>query len=120
MNIYVGNLHFNVSEDELRKAFEEYGEVSSVKIIADKYSGRSKGFGFVEMSNDDEAQKAIDELNGATVQGRAIVVNKSEPKPEGERRSFNNNRGGDSRGGYGGGNSRGGDNRGGGDRGGRY
>jgi RNA recognition motif-containing protein len=74
------------------------------------------------MTNDDEAQKAIDELNGATVQGRAIVVNKSEPKPEGERRSFNSNSrgGGDSRGGYGGGNSRGGDNRGGGDRGGRY
>jgi RNA recognition motif-containing protein len=71
------------------------------------------------MTNDDEDQKSIDELNGATVQGRAIVVNKSEPKPEGERRSFNNNRGGDSRGGYGG-NSRGGDNRGGGDRGGRY
>jgi RNA recognition motif-containing protein len=71
------------------------------------------------MPNDDEAQKAIDELNGATVQGRAIVVNKSEPKPEGERRSFNNNsRGGDSRGGYGGGNSRGGENRGGGNRGG--
>jgi RNA recognition motif-containing protein len=67
------------------------------------------------MPNDDEAQKAIDELNGATVQGRAIVVNKSEPKPEGERRSFNNNRGGgDSRGGYGS------NNRGGGDRGGRY
>ena len=70
------------------------------------------------MPNDDEAQKAIDELNGATVQGRAIVVNKSEPKPEGERRSFNNNRGGDSRGGYGGGNSRGGENRGDGNRGG--
>ena len=52
MNIYVGNLHFNVNEDELRKAFEEYGEVSSVKIISDKYSGRSKGFGFVEMLND--------------------------------------------------------------------
>ena len=66
------------------------------------------------MSSDEDAQKAIDELNGATVQGRAIVVNKSEPKPEGERRSFNNNsRGGDSRGGYGGGNSRGGNDRGG-------
>jgi RNA recognition motif-containing protein len=60
------------------------------KIITDKFTGRSKGSGFVEMTNDDEASKAIDELNGATVQGRAIVVNKSEPKPEGERRSFNN------------------------------
>ena len=111
MNIFVGSLPF-------RESFEAYGAVDSVKIITDKFTGRSKGFGFVEMTNDDEAQKAIDELNGATVQGRAIVVNKSEPKPEGERRSFNNNRGGgDSRGGYGG-NSRGGDNRGGGNRGG--
>jgi RNA recognition motif-containing protein len=119
MNIFVGSLPFSIEEADLRESFEAYGAVDSVKIITDKFTGRSKGFGFVEMTNDDEAQKAIDELNGATVQGRAIVVNKSEPKPEGERRSFNNNRGGDSRGGYGG-NSRGGDNRGGGDRGGRY
>ncbi|MES2748238.1 MAG: RNA-binding protein, partial [Bacteroidota bacterium] len=76
------------------------------KIITDKFTGRSKGFGFVEMSNDEEAQKAIDELNGATVDGRTIVVNKSEPKPEGERRTYNNDR--SSGGGYGGGNSRGG------------
>lgn len=120
MNIFVGSLPWSIEEADLRESFEVYGSVSSVKIITDKFTGRSKGFGFIEMSNDDEAQKAINELNGATVQGRAIVVNKSEPKPEGERRSFNNNRGGDSRGGYGGGNSRGGDNRGGGDRGGRY
>ena len=112
MNIFVGSLPYSLEEAELREFFEEYGEVSSVKIIIDKMSGRSKGFGFVEMPSDEEAQKAIDELNGATVQGRSIVVNKSEPKPEGERRSFNNNRGGDSRGGYG-------SNRGGGDRGGR-
>ena len=108
MNIFVGSLPFSVEEADLRGYFEEYGTVESVKIISDKFTGRSKGFGFVEMPNDEEAQKAIDELNGATVQGRAIVVNKSEPKPEGERRSFNNNRGGDSRGGYGGGNNRGG------------
>ena len=113
MNIFVGSLPFSIEEADLRESFEAYGAVDSVKIITDKFTGRSKGFGFVEMSNDDEAQKAIDELNGATVQGRAIVVNKSEPKPEGERRSFNNNRGGDSRGGYGGGNSRGGNDRGG-------
>ena len=120
MNIFVGSLPFSIEEADLRESFEAYGAFDSVKIISDKFTGRSKGFGFVEMPNDDEAQKAIDELNGATVQGRAIVVNKSEPKPEGERRSFNNNsRGGDSRGGYGGGNSRGGENRGGGDRG-RY
>jgi|SRR6478672_7494942 len=107
MNIFVGSLPFSIEEADLRESFEAYGTVDSVKIITDKFTGRSKGFGFVEMSNDDEAQKAIDELNGATVEGRTIVVNKSEPKPEGERRSFNNNNrsGG---GGYGGGNSRGG------------
>ena len=119
MNIFVGSLPFSIEEADLRESFEAYGAVDSVKIITDKFTGRSIGFGFVEMPSDEEAQKAIDELNGATVQGRAIVVNKSEPKPEGERRSYNNSRGGDSRGGYGGGNSRGGDNRGGGDRG-RY
>jgi RNA recognition motif-containing protein len=113
MNIFVGSLPFSIEEADLRESFEAYGAVDSVKIITDKFTGRSKGFGFVEMSSDEEAQKAIDELNGATVQGRAIVVNKSEPKPEGERKSYNNTRGGDSRGGYG-------NNRGGGDRGGRY
>ena len=105
MNIFVGSLPFSIDEADLRDSFEVYGTVNSVKIITDKFTGRSKGFGFVEMENDAEAQKAIDELNGATVSGRTIVVNKSEPKPEGERRSFNNNRAG----GYnGGGNSRGG------------
>ena len=96
MNIFVGSLPFSIEEADLRESFEAYGAVDSVKIITDKFTGRSKGFGFVEMPNDDDAQKAIDELNGATVQGRAIVVNKSEPKPEGERRSFNGggNRGG--------------------------
>ena len=91
MNIYVGNLHFNVSEDELRKAFEEYGEVASVKIISDKYSGRSKGFGFVEMLNDNEAKNAIDSLNGAEIKGRAVNVNQAREKENnsgGERRSF--------------------------------
>jgi len=91
MNIFVGSLPFSLEEADLRESFEAYGAVESVKIITDKFTGRSKGFGFVEMSNDDEAQKAIDELNGATVAGRTIVVNKSEPRPEGERRTFNNN-----------------------------
>ena len=119
MNIFVGSLPFSIEEADLRESFEAYGTVDSVKIITDKFTGRSKGFGFVEMTSDSEAQKAIDELNGATVQGRAIVVNKSEPKPEGERKSFNNSRGGENRGGgYGGGNNRGGENRGGGNRGG--
>ncbi len=119
MNIFVGSLPFSIEEADLRESFEAYGAVDSVKIITDKFTGRSKGFGFVEMSNDDEAQKAIDELNGATVQGRAIVVNKSEPKPEGERKSFGGNRnnggfrGGNDRNGGGYGNNRGGGNRGG-------
>ena len=112
MNIFVGSLPFSIEEADLRESFEAYGTVDSVKIITDKFTGRSKGFGFVEMPNDSEAQKAIDELNGAVVSGRTIVVNKSEPKPEGERRSFNNNRSGGSD--FRGGNSRGGDNRGGG------
>jgi RNA recognition motif-containing protein len=99
MNIFVGSLPFSVEEADLRGYFEEYGTVESVKIISDKFTGRSKGFGFVEMPNDAEAQKAIDELNGGTIEGRKIVVNKSEPKPEGERRSFDRNSGG-SRGGY--------------------
>lgn len=112
MNIFVGSLPWSLEEADLRESFEAYGAVESVKIITDKFTGRSKGFGFVEMTNDEEGQKAIDELNGATVDGRAIVVNKSEPKPEGERKSYNNSRpsGG---GGYGGGNSRGGNDRGG-------
>ncbi len=106
MNIFVGSLPWSIEEADLRESFEAYGAVDSVKVITDKFTGKSKGFGFVEMPNDEEGQKAIDELNGATVQGRAIVVNKSEPKPEGEKRSFNNNRSGG--GGYGGGgNSRG-------------
>ncbi|MGG7034079.1 MAG: RNA recognition motif domain-containing protein [Flavobacterium sp.] len=118
MNIFVGSLPFSIEEADLRESFEAYGAVDSVKIITDKFTGRSKGFGFVEMTNDDEAQKAIDELNGATVQGRAIVVNKSEPKPEGERRSFGSRPGGNSRPGGSYGNDRGGFNRGGGNRGG--
>lgn len=107
MNIFVGSLPFSIDEADLRESFGVYGTVNSVKVITDKFTGRSKGFGFVEMENDAEAEKAIQELNGATVEGRTIVVNKSEPKPEGERRTFNNNRSGG--GGYnGGGNSRGG------------
>ncbi len=80
MNIYVGNLSFKVEESELTKLFEEYGAVSSVKIINDKYSGRSKGFGFVVMDNDDEAKNAINELNGAVVDSREIVVNEARPR----------------------------------------
>jgi RNA recognition motif-containing protein len=82
MNIYVGNLDFKVNESDLEGVFEEYGAVSSAKIITDKFSGRSKGFGFVTMENDDEANKAIKELNGATFENRAIVVNEAKPKKE--------------------------------------
>ncbi len=87
MNIYVGNLPFNMGEEDLREIFEEYGEVASAKIIMDKFTGRSKGFGFVEMEDDAEANKAIEELNNAEVAGRNIKVNESKPRE-------NNNRGG--------------------------
>ena len=86
MNIYVGNLNFQVKESELQEIFETYGEVASVKIITDKYSGRSKGFGFVEMENDDEAAKAIKELNGTSLKEREIVVNEAKPKRDNPRR----------------------------------
>ena len=70
-----------MGDEDLRSVFEQYGTVDSAKIISDHFSGKSRGFGFVEMTNDAEAQRAIDELNGGTIEGRKIVVNKSEPKP---------------------------------------
>jgi RNA recognition motif-containing protein len=82
MNIYVGNLDFKVNEDDLQGIFEEYGTVNSTKVIADKYSGRSKGFGFVTMDNQEEAVKAIKELNGATLENRQMVVNEAKPKKD--------------------------------------
>jgi RNA recognition motif-containing protein len=85
MNIYVGNLPYNVVEEDLREIFEEYGEVASVKIISDKLTGRSKGFGFVEMDNDQEAGKAIEELNNAELSGRNIRVNESRPRSNDSR-----------------------------------
>lgn len=80
MNIYVGNLDYNVNENDLNGIFEEYGTVSSAKIITDKFSGRSKGFGFVIMDNDEEANSAIKELNGATYENRKMVVNEARPR----------------------------------------
>lgn len=77
--LYVGNLPFNLTDDELRDMFSEYGAVESATIIKDKFSGRSKGFGFVEMASDDEAQAAITALNGQDRNGRAIVVNEARP-----------------------------------------
>lgn len=108
MNIFVGSLPFSVDESSLQEVFEAYGEVASVKIITDKFSGRSKGFGFVEMPDDNDAKKAIEALNGTEMGGRQIVVNKSEEKKERPRG------GGGFRGGHSGGDSRGGYNRGGG------
>ena len=81
MNIYVGNLDYKVSEQNLTDAFSEYGTVNSANIIMDKHSGRSKGFGFVEMENQDEAKKAISELNGTTLGSREISVNEAKPRP---------------------------------------
>lgn len=80
MNIFVGNLNFQTTEEQLRDLFSEYGEVSSVKIILDKFSGRSRGFGFVEISDPEEAQNAIDSLNDYTLNTRALVVNEAKPQ----------------------------------------
>lgn len=82
MNIFVGNLPWKLSEDTLREKFEQHGEVTSVKIITDKESGRSKGFGFIEMSDDAEAKAAISELHESEVEGRNIVVNEARPREE--------------------------------------
>jgi len=95
MNIYVSNLSFAVQDEDLREFFAEYGEVSSAKVIKDKYTNRSKGFGFVEMPDDTAAQKAISELDGGVVEGRAIKVMVARPKkerPNSSRPSYSNNR----------------------------
>jgi RNA recognition motif-containing protein len=93
MNIYVGNLSFDVTEEDLKEAFSAYGQVESVKIIKDNYSGRSKGFAFVEMPGNTEAQAAIEGLQGKDMKGRAINVNEARPRTEG-RRGGGNRRGG--------------------------
>lgn len=82
MNIYVGNLDYKVTEDDLKGVFEECGTVEEVKIIMDKYTQRSKGFGFIVMNNDEEAKAAIDKLNGTTVGDREIAVNEARPKKQ--------------------------------------
>jgi RNA recognition motif-containing protein len=106
MNIFVSNLSFQVQDQDLQEIFAEYGEVSSAKVITDKFSGRSRGFGFVEMASDEEAKKAITELDQAEVDGRTISVAEAKPREQRpERKSFGGggggNRGGS--GGYGGG-----------------
>ncbi len=104
MNIYVGNLSNDVTEDELKEVFVAFGEVESVNIIKDKFSGESRGFGFVEMPNKTEALEALKEAEGKEIKGKAITVNEARGKAGGG----GNRRGGGGRGGFGGGGSRGG------------
>ena len=85
MNIYVGNLSFSVSEADIKEAFAAFGAVQTTSIIKDKFSGESRGFGFVEMPNKDEAEKAIAALNGKDLKGRALKVNEAKPRTEGPR-----------------------------------
>ena len=85
MNIYIGSLAYGVTEEDLKEAFGPFGEVETVKIIRDRYSGESRGFGFVDMPNKDEAQSAIEGLNGRELKGRKISVNEARPRSEGYR-----------------------------------
>lgn len=103
MNIYISNLSYGVNDADLRELFAEYGEITSAKVIMDRETGRSRGFGFVEMSDDAQAQKAIEELNQAEYDGKVISVSVAKPRtdrPAGNRGGFNRN--GGSRGGFGG------------------
>src|SRR5215213_11879242 len=90
MNIHVSNLSFNVTDEDLKEFFTEYGEVSSAKVIMDKFTGKSRGFGFVEMPDDEAAKKAISELDNGVVEGRSVRVSEAKPR---EDRPSNNNRG---------------------------
>jgi len=85
MNIYIGNLAPDVREDDLRQSFEPFGQIETVAIVKDKYSGESKGFGFVEMSSVDDAHSAIDGLNGKEIKGKSIIVNEARPRPQSNR-----------------------------------
>ena len=106
--LYVGNLSYSTTDSDLRKLFEEYGSVESAQVIVDRDSGRSKGFGFVEMSNAQEAQAAIDGLNGQEVGGRALTVNEARPREDRGGGGGRSGGGGRGRGGYGGGGGGGG------------
>jgi RNA recognition motif-containing protein len=105
MNIYISNLSFDVNDSDLRELFEEYGAVSSAKVITDKFSGKSRGFGFVEMNSEEEGQKAIEELNQAEYDGKVINVSVAKPREDrpDRKRSFGSGGGGGNRGGGGGG-----------------
>lgn len=87
MNIYVGKMSYDVDESDLRQAFEQYGEVGSVNVIMDRDTGRSKGFGFVEMPQDKQARDAIEQMNGASLKGRSIVVNEAKPRESRPKRN---------------------------------
>ena len=99
MDIYVGNLAYATTDEGLKAAFEPYGDVTSARVVTDRMTGRSKGFGFVEMPNREQAQAAVDALNGKPLDGRPLRVNESQPKPREERRG--GGYGGGGRGGYG-------------------
>ena len=92
MNIYVGNLSYSFKEDSLKAIFDEFGEVESAKIITDKFSGRSKGFGFVEIPNNSEADQAIKALNGKFIEGKNIKVNQANPGGKKAKRPFQRRR----------------------------
>jgi RNA recognition motif-containing protein len=102
MNIYVGNLSWTMTDDDLSNLFTQYGSVTSAKILKDKMNGRSKGFGFVEMEDDEAAKTAISSLNESEVMGRKLIVNESQPRPEGGGGGYKKSGGG----GYGGGGGR--------------
>lgn len=94
MNIFIAGLSYSVNDNDLNTLFEEYGTISSAKVIMDRDSGRSKGYGFIEMGNSDEANKAISELNGAEYDGRTISVSEARARQERSNNSYGNNRGG--------------------------
>jgi len=112
MNIYVGNLSFDATEGELKELFAPFGQVTEVRLIMDKFGGKSKGFGFIEMPSKEEAEKAIEGLNGKDIKGRAMAVNEAKPKTDrggkGGRGGFGGGGGDRGRGGYGGGDRGGG------------
>ena len=96
MNLYISNLSYNISDEDLRQLFADYGEITSAKVIMDRETGRSRGFGFVELSDDELAKKAIEELNQASYDGKVINITEARPREDRSDRGgrFNNNRGG--------------------------
>ena len=99
-NIYVGNLAFGATNDDLRSAFEEFGQVTSVNVIMDRETGRSRGFAFVEMADKDQAEQAIEKLNGAEIAGRNVTVNEARPREQRSGGGGGGRRGGSGGGGY--------------------